>query len=174
MEGKSVIVYYSWVGNTEAVAKEIQRITEFDIQKIEEKKNRKFGNIAGGAMSAFLGLKSKIKPMDFTLQSYKNIFLGVQIWAGKTPPAVNRYLSSVSFKDKEVWLFITKSGENVPQGFIDSITRRIEKKGGKVINNISITTKWDPATNIPISPEEVKERISAWLTSCDIMVEEKS
>ena len=107
MEGKSLIVYYSWVGNTEVVAKVIQRLTGFDIHRIQEKKNREAGHIAGGAMGAFLGLKSKIKPMDFTLSAYNNIFLGVQVWAGKTTPAVNRYLSKVCLKDKKVWLFIT-------------------------------------------------------------------
>ena len=169
MEGKSVVVYYSWVGNTEVVAKEIQRLTGFDIQKIEEKKNRKLGNIVGGAMGAFLGLKSNIKLMDFALSTYKNIFLGVQIWGGKTPPAVNKYLSKACFKDKKVWLFITKSDEKAPQKYIDSITRRIEKKGGKVINNISITTKWDPTTNIPISPVDIEERIKAWLTKGGVL-----
>lgn len=38
MQDNSVIVYYSWVGNTEIVAKEIQRLTGFDIQRIEEKR----------------------------------------------------------------------------------------------------------------------------------------
>jgi flavodoxin len=160
-----LIVYYSWVGNTEVVAKEIQKLTGSDIQKIEETKNRKFGNIAGGAMSAFLGLKSNIKPMDFTLASYENIFLGVQIWAGKTTPAINKYLSKACFKDKKVWLFITKGDEKEPQKFIESTTKRIEKKGGKVIDTISITTKWEPETNIPISPEEVESNIQEWISS---------
>jgi flavodoxin len=169
MEGKSIIVYYSWVGNTEVVAKEIQRLTGFDIQKIEEKKYRKPGNIVGGAMGAFFSLKSSIKPIDFELASYKNIFLGIQVWAGKTPPAVNRYLSNVSLKNKNVWLFITKSEEKVPQKFIDSVTRRIEKKGGKVINDLSITTKWTPETNIPISTADVEKIINDWLTKSDVL-----
>jgi flavodoxin len=169
MKGRSVIVYYSWVGNTEVVAKEIQRLTGFDMQKIEEKKYRKFGNIMGGAMSAFFGLKSKIRPMDFSMQSYDNVILGVQIWAGKTSPAINGYLHRACLKDKEVYLFITKSDEKVPQEFIDSITRRIEKKGAKVMSDVSITTKWDPETNVPVSPEAVEEPVVAWLTSCGIM-----
>lgn len=44
MDKNSAIVYYSWVGNTEVVAKEIQRLTGFDLLKIEEKKERKLGN----------------------------------------------------------------------------------------------------------------------------------
>lgn len=165
MEGTSVIVYYSWVGNTEVVAKEIQRLSGFDLQKIDETKKRKLGNIAGGAMGAFLGFKSKIEPMDFTLASYENIFLGMPIWAGKTTPAVNRYLSNASFKDKKVRLFITKSDEKEPHKFIGSTTKRIEKRGGKVVDVISITTTWDPATNVPVSPADVEERIDSWFKS---------
>lgn len=170
MEDKSLIVYYSWVGNTEVAAKVIQRLTGFDINRIQEKKNRKAGHIAGGAMGAFLGLKSKIKPMDFTLSAYKNIFLGVQVWAGKTPPAVNRYLSNVCLKDKKVWLFITKSDPQVPQKYINSITRRIEKKGGIVIDSLSITTKWEPDTNIPVSPADVENEVTDWLSDAGILL----
>jgi flavodoxin len=165
MKQNSLIVYYSWVGNTEVVAKEILRLTGADMQKIEERKDRKLGNIAGGAMSAFLGFKSNIKPMDFSLASYENIFLGLQVWAGRSTPAINRYLSKACFKDKKVWLFITKGDEKEPQKFIDSITKRIEKKGGKVIDTISITTNWEPKTNIPISPEEVEGNIQEWISS---------
>jgi flavodoxin len=169
MNTKSMIVYYSWVGNTHVVATEIQRLTGFEVQRIEEKKHRKFGNIAGGAMGAFLGLKSRIMPMDYALTSVENIFLGVQVWAGKTPPAVNKYLSKVSLKNKKIWLFITKSDEKIPQEYIDSITKRIERKGGIVVDSISITTKWDPATNIPITVTEFEEQLRDWLKNCGVM-----
>lgn len=39
MEGKSLIVYYSWVGNTAVVAEEIQRVTGFNTLRIFEKSN---------------------------------------------------------------------------------------------------------------------------------------
>lgn len=171
MKGSSVIVYYSWIGSTEVVAKEIQRLTGFDIQRIEEKKNRKLGNISGAAMGAFFGLKSSIKPMDFALEEYEHIFLGTQVWAGKSTPAMNHYLKKASFKDKKVWLFITKGDEKIPQQVIDSITKRIEKKGGSVIDSISITTKWDPETNIPIALEDVQELIYDWLKRGGILEE---
>ena len=167
MAGKSLIVYYSWVGNTETVAKEIARQTGFDVLKIEEKKDRAKGKIMGAAMSAVFGLKSSLKPTDFSLNGYENIFLGVQIWAGKTTPAINKYLSKANFKNKKVWLFVTKADEKVPHKFIESITRRVEKKGGKVINTISFTMPWDPKKNILISAEDVQDRIKEWLVSCN-------
>lgn len=163
MKNSSLIVYYSWIGSTEVVAKEIQRLTGFDIQRIEEKKNRKIGKVAGAAMGAFLGLKSRIEPMDFALEEYENIFLGAQVWAGKTSPAINNYLKKASFKNKKVWLFLTKGDEKVPQQVIDSITKRIEKKGGTVVDSMSITTKWDPKVNRPIAREEVQEPVYDWL-----------
>lgn len=171
MVKNTAIVYYSWVGNTEVAAKEIQRLTGFDLLKIEEKKERKFGNIMGAAMSAFLGFKSSIKRMDFTLQQYDNVFLGTPVWGGKTTPAVNKFLSKANFKGKNIWIFITKADEKVPQKVIDSITRRIEKKGGIVMDFISLTTKWDPKTNIPISPEEIRSSIQDWIERIDFKKE---
>lgn len=163
MDKNGVIVYYSWIGNTEVAAKEIQNLTGFDLQKIEEKKPRPFGKIMGAAMSAVFGFKSSLKPVDFTLNNYKNIFLGAQVWAGKTTPAINKYLSKASFEGKKVWLFITKADEKVPQKVIESITKRIEKKGGKVMDTLSLTTKWDPKTNIPVPAGEVREPVRNWI-----------
>ena len=162
--GKSLIVFYSWVGNTEVAAKEIQRQTGFDLQKIEEKKERKSGgNIMGAALSAVMGLKSSIKPMDYALKDYDNIFLGIQVWAGKTTPAINKYLSKTDFKGKKVWIFITKADVKVPQKVIDSITARVGKKGGKVADSISFTMAWDPKNPVLLSPEAIKDEISEWL-----------
>jgi len=108
-------------------------------------------------------LKSNLKPMDFAMEDYEAIFLGVQVWAGKTTPAINQFLKKASFQDKDVHLFITKADEKTPLKVIDSITKRIEKKGGTVRDSISITTKWDPKTNIPIAVEEVEGVIHEWL-----------
>ena len=163
MSKNGAIIYYSWVGNTKVVAEEIQRLTGFDILKIEEKKERKLGNIMGAAMSAFLGFRSSIKPMDYTLQKYDNVFLGTPVWGGKTTPAVNEFLRKASFKGKKVWVFITKADEKIPQKIIDSVTSRIEKKGGKVIDCLSLTTKWDPKTNIPMTVEEIRSSIHDWV-----------
>lgn len=101
--------------------------------------------------------------MDFSLHNYDNVFLGTPVWAGKTTPAVNKFLSKANFKGKNIWIFITKADEKVPQKVIDSITSRIEKKGGKVMDCLSLTSKWDPKTNIPISVEEIRSSIQDWM-----------
>ena len=163
MAKNGVIVFYSWIGNTKTAAQEIQASTGFDLLRIEEKKDRKPGKIMGAAMTALLGLKSSIKPMDFSLGKYECVFLGTPVWAGKTPPAINKFLSRAVFKGKNVWLFITKGDEKIPQKVIDSITIRIEKKGGRVMDCISFTTKWDPKTNIPIKADEIRSSFQDWI-----------
>jgi flavodoxin len=168
MGKNGAIFYYSWIGNTEVVAKEIQRLTGFELLKIEEKKERKLGNIMGAAMSAFLGFQSSIKTMDFTLKKYDNVFLGTPVWGGKTTPAVNKFISKANFKGKNVWVFITKADEKIPQKVIDSITRRVEKKGGKVIDCLSLTTRWNPKTNIPMTAEELRNNVQDWIEKVNL------
>lgn len=117
----------------------------------------------GPALSALLGFRSALKQVDYRMSDYDNIFLGAQIWAGKTTPAMNTFLSKANFKDKKVWLFITKADPKVNQAVIDSITQRVEKKGGKVIDCLSITAAWDPKKNIPIAVDQVKEPVQEWI-----------
>lgn len=93
MADKSLIVYYSWLGNTAAVARELQAQTGFEIQEIKEKKERKKDNIPAAAFGAFFGLRSRIEPMDFNLDGYDQVFLGAQVWAGNITPAINSYLN---------------------------------------------------------------------------------
>lgn len=64
--------------------------------------------------------------------------------------------------------FITKGDEKIPQKVIDSITIRIEKKGGKVMDCFSFTTKWDPKTNIPIKADEIRSSVQNWMEEANL------
>lgn len=157
---KSLVAYYSWTGNTEVVANEIHQLVGADLKKIEEVKTRKSGiGFAGAALSAVIGLKSRLKPMDFTLKNYDNVFLGGPIWASSSTPAINSFINKADLMGKKVYLFLTEGDDKTPQKAIDSITKRIEKRGGKVAGNIFITTKM----NSVIAPEEVKSPVLEWI-----------
>ncbi len=156
---KNLVIYYSWMGNTEVVAKEIQQLVGGDIKKIEEARGRKAKSFAGAAASAFLGSKSRLKTMDFTLRGYENIFLGTPVWAAHSTPAINTFLNNADLKEKKVYLFLTKADDKEPQKVYGSIANRIEKRGGKVADSFSITTKM----NSVITPESVRESVSGWI-----------
>lgn len=159
---KNLIVYYSWTGNTEVVAKELQSLIGGDLNRIEEaKKRRKVIGFISGGFAAVRGSKSRIKLMNLLLDSYDNIFLGAQVWASNSAPAINSYLGGANLMGKNVYLFITKADEKVPQNVIDSISRRVEERGGKVVDSISFTTVMKSV----ITPDAVREPLKNWVES---------
>ncbi len=159
---KNLVAYYSWTGNTEVVAKEVHKLVGGDLKRIEEGKKRTTGiGFMGAAFSALTGMKSKLKPMDFTLKEYDNIFLGSQVWASHSTPAINAFINKAQLKDKMVYLFLTKADDKVPQKVIDSITKRIEKRGGKAAGCFSLTTRMGSV----ITPDAVKEPVSEWINN---------
>jgi len=164
--GKSLIVYYSCVGNTKVVAEEIRQQTGYDIRRIEEARPRQLRGIMWAALGAVFGPKSELKPMDFDMAEYDTVFLGAQVWAGKTTPAINSFLSRANFRGKKVWLFFTLASEQAPPKFIDSVTRRVEAKGGKVLGSLTCISKWDPKENVLLKPEEARVKIANWLAPC--------
>lgn len=168
MGKNGLITYFSWIGNTKVIAEEIHVSTGYDLIRIDELKERKKGNIMGAAMSALFGLSSSIKSMDFSFSNYDNIFLGTPVWAGKTPPAINKFLKKASLKGKKIWLFITMGDDKIPQKTIELITSRIENKGGEVVDCLYLTTKWDPKTNIPMKPEDFGTSVQDWVEKINI------
>lgn len=157
---KNLVVYYSWTGNTEVVAKEVHKLVGGDLQKLEEDKRRTTGiGFMGAAFSALTGMKSRLKPMDLTLKEYDNIFLGAQVWASHSTPAINSFIDKAQLKDKRVYLFLTKADDKVPQKVIDSITKRIEKRGGKAVGCFSLTTHMGSV----LTPDAVKEPVAGWI-----------
>lgn len=175
MEGQSLIVYYSWTGNTASVAQELQAQTGFALERIEEKKSRPFGSLPMAAMGAWFHLKSEIKPLSVSLEDYDNLFLGIQVWAGNSTPAINAFLKQANFKDKKVWIFMTMA-DNVPsQKVMDSVRRRIEQKGGVVVDTIGFISKVlaavgdESRANQVLSPEAIREDLAAWLRKSRII-----
>jgi flavodoxin len=143
------------------VAKEISKLTGGDLKKIEEIKKAKEPGFMWLAFSALIGLKSKIKKSDFNLNEYDNIFVGGQIWAGHTTPAINTFLSKNNFKGKKVFLFLTQADDKKQYKLIQSVEKRIEKRGGKFIDSFFIQTKMD---NV-ITQEAVARPVSEWITN---------
>lgn len=163
----SLIIYYSWLGNTKVVAEEILKFTGGDILRIEETKERKTGaGFASSAIAAVFGMHSKLKSMDFEFEKYDHIFLGTQVWAGRSTPAINSFVKKANLHNKNVYLFITKADEKVPRKVIDSLTKRIRKGGGKVVDSFSITTKIEQV----ILPEAIEDQVKAWIEKLNNMM----
>jgi flavodoxin len=89
-----------------------------------------------------MGLKSKIKPMDFDdfdISNYDMIFIGTPIWARKQVPAINAFISKMGFRDRNIVLFATMGGDNYITA-IQTMTNKIESNGGRILDSFGIKT----------------------------------
>jgi flavodoxin len=154
----TLVIYYSWTGKTELVAKAIAKTLAADIRKVEEVKERKgLRGFISGVYSARRGRSSEIKPMDLDLNNYELIFLGTPVWSLKPTPALNAFISQADFRDKEIILFVTM-GRFGGKGVLKIMADRIKAKGGSVANLFAIKTGGVREEEIIKKGEELGER----------------
>lgn len=156
---KNLVLYYSLSGNTEVVANEVSELTGGELKKIEL--TRRTGKIgfAWAAVSSLMGLKASIKIPDVSLGDYDNIFIGGQVWAGRTSTPINSILEKFDFSGKNIFVFLTLADEKAPAAVFQSIAGRVEKKGGKVIDTLFIQTVMKSI----LSAETMKKPVSDWI-----------
>lgn len=111
---KKLFLYYSYTGNGDLVAKEMEK-RGFELRKIDTVKRLPksfFWSMMVGGFQAGLSLKAKLKEYDHNIEDYEQIVIGSPIWNGKFPPAINTVLKTLPLKDKNVsFLFYSGSGE---------------------------------------------------------------
>lgn len=159
---KNLVVYYSKSGNTEIVAKEISNAVNGNIKKIELKKEIGF---MAAAFTSLLGLNGKIKLIDLNLMDYDNIFIGTPVWAGKTSTPINTFLSESNLAGKNVFIFITQADEKTPGLVYESIAKRVQAKGGKVIDSFFVKTDMKN----PITLEQAKGPVAEWINKNNLI-----
>ena len=157
---KNLVVYYSWTGNTEVAAKELHKLVGGELVKLEEIKERKMRiGFAGAAFSAVLGMKSRLKSVNFNVKDYDNVFIGSPVWASRCTPAINTFLSKAGLNGKKVFLFVTLADDKIPTKVFSFLEKKVEKRGGKVVDSISIMT----CMNSVIEPESARSLLSQWI-----------
>ncbi|WP_300668909.1 hypothetical protein [Desulfoluna sp.] len=90
---KTLLVYYSRTGTTEALAEGIQERLGCDMEVIIDQKNRDgfFGNLCGG-LDALLERQTLIKPPTHDPAGYDRVIIGTPVWYGNLTPAVRTWL----------------------------------------------------------------------------------
>lgn len=124
IQGKKVLVaYYSWSGNTKAVAEQIQRETGADIFVIQPAKEypRDYSECVDVAKrerneNARPAVASAVDNMD----QYDVVFVGYPIWWGKAPMFVYTFLESYDLSGKVVVPFCTTGGTPISGSMADA------------------------------------------------------
>lgn len=112
---KSLVVYYSYDGECEEIAKSISEGISSDLLKIvpkNEKKKEGFMKYLWCGVQSFIIKKPELVDYEFDLAKYDNIFIGSPVWFGSYAPAINTFLSENRIERKNIFLFIcSKDGK---------------------------------------------------------------
>lgn len=156
---KSLIIYYSYEGNCEAISKAIKEETNADILCIEpkkEKKTRSLFRFVWGGMQVYMTKKPELKPYSINLDEYDTIFIGSPVWFGTYAPPINTFLLENKIKNKNVGIFIC-SGNNKRNTFAN-FEKALE--GNKIIGEIEFVY---PIKN---GIESARKDAKKWVKEC--------
>lgn len=122
VKGKTLLIYYSWGGNTEKVATQIANAIDTDVIKLETvdaypKEYRPTTVQAKKEQQAGYrpALSTKVPPLD----GYDNIILGTPNWWGTFAMPMFTLLDGYDLAGKNVTLFITHGGSRFGRSLDD-------------------------------------------------------
>lgn len=110
---KTLIVYYSYLGNTKSIAEMIQKKTGADILRIETvvPYDNDYNKVVDqGQSEVNRGYCSKIKPLNIDPGQYDTIILGTPVWWYTFAPAMHTFLKTQDWKGKTIYPFATNGG----------------------------------------------------------------
>lgn len=109
-EQKTLVLYYSQLGNTKAVAEEIATKLNADIEEIVcvNPYDTSFrATIARCMEEREAGVLPEIQPVKADLSKYDVIFIGYPVWFGTYAPPVTAWLNGVDLAGKKIVPFCT-------------------------------------------------------------------
>lgn len=138
---KSLIIYYSYSGNTKKVAECLREYLgqrgQADI--VELKALDETDSFLGQCRRAFWRKRAKVEPLNYDPGKYDLICFGAPVWAFAPAPAMNTCLDQApSIQGKETLLFTTYgsgTGNNRCLKYMQSI---LAAKGAKNFRRLSI------------------------------------
>ena len=136
---KTIIAYYSYSGNTRAVAKQIAEkispFSEVSIFEIETKKEYPSEFIAlvkQARKDIESGDRPELKKLPEKFADYSVVFIGSPNWCGTITPAVSTFLQKEDFSGKTVIPFFTH-GTGGMQNMAKDTAAQLEGSGAAVL-----------------------------------------
>ena len=110
---KSIILLYSFEGNTKKVADYLAgelNIPCEEIKPVKDLSSKGFSKYFWGGQQIIMKKKPKLNPIKANLDEYDTVFLGSPIWAGTFAPAIKTLLEEKILSGKNIKFFYTHDG----------------------------------------------------------------
>ncbi len=161
MTNKTLVVYFSYSGNTKRIADLISAETGADTARIET-----IAPYVGtmdeiseqGKKEVEQGYLPPIKPLGVNPAEYKRIVIGTPTWWYTMAPAVRAFLRQIDWQGKEVVLYMTNAGW--PGHVIADMKKAVA--GAKVIADKEILFDSDGGNELITPESEIKDWINGW------------
>ena len=156
---KTLVVYYSLTGKTQAVAQALAAELGADIRRVEdlEKPEASFWFIVKGGFAAMRGVESEIKPIDTGFRGYDRVFVGSPVWGGSPSTPINAFIAKADFTGMKVIPFMTMGGDDA-SGALKKMSERIEERGGKIVGSFAFSSKSATNEELAAKTREMAER----------------
>lgn len=156
---KSIIVFYSYSGNTREIARLIQRKTEADLFEVEPASSypTSYDVVVEQAKEEIkAGFKPVLKKTPKGIEAYDVIYAGTPIWCHTMAPPMATFLAGVEWSGKTVIPFCTHGGggEGQLEADIAKFCRGAIRKPALVVSGNG--------------GNRVTERVTEWLRIVDV------
>ena len=129
------VVYYSRSGHSEAVAREVARTFNAPIARISADYPLDFSGQGKAVSDANAGELPRIAVEPIDLDPVRRLFLVSPIWMFRPATPLWAYVEQADLKGKEIVL-VTTGNSRFEQSEIDVFGRRVEARGGRLINHL--------------------------------------
>jgi flavodoxin len=138
---KSIIIYYSYSGNTKKVAgilgeylRQKGQVDHLELMCLDESKS-----FLGQCRRAFAHTKGQVQPLNFDLTNFDLVCFGTPVWAFGPAPAMNTCLDKCpGVENKEIVLFTTYGSGTGNQRCLNYMQNILAKKGARDFKKFSI------------------------------------
>lgn len=155
---RTLIVVYSYSGNTRRVAEALQKQTGGDLLQINTRRDY-LNNMTVMAMQTRAERMTGILPaLDVELpdiMQYDRILIGGPVWSGTLAAPLSKFLSEMDFTCKTVAPFWTDAGS--PGTYEEDF--RTQASGAEILNGLGLS-----GASL-LSDEELAQRLEQWLTA---------
>ena len=110
---KSIVIFYSFGGNTRRIAEKIHNAIGADVAEIQTVTpyTGSYNDVVDqGQREVNKGYCPKIKPVDVDLAQYDTVILGAPVWWYTFAPAMHTFLKNTDLSGKTIYPFATNGG----------------------------------------------------------------
>lgn len=129
------VVYYSRSGHSEAAAREIARLSNAPIARIDADYPRDFSGQAKAASDARARALPQIRVEPIDLDRARRVFLVSPTWMFRPATPLWAYVEQAELTGTEVAL-VTTGNSRFEQAETDALAKRVEVRGGRLIRHV--------------------------------------